>query len=250
MDLSLKLIEYFNKELLRIDELNEYFLKSAIVSVELDEKLILDLIVFIPDQVFDNEFTRKFGDCFVVNHQKQLPHIFTRFKSYKWLRDDFSNRPSIALWIFQNSIVIQDPDGSFRKIVQKYSKIFKHNLENTIRKKYIEFRSDRHNLRQVVSHKDMLSIDIIRANVIKLALEILILANEKPYPYKKWLVNEATKYDANNEVCKICNELSKASDLDTIITLSDKLVAKVADTLLQKTKLPPPIINEWWLHLK
>jgi hypothetical protein len=248
MNLSLKLKNYFNEELLQIKELRKFFFDSAVVTVELDEKLILDLIVFIPDQLFNNEFVENFGDCFVVNHQKQLPHIFTRFKSYQWLKNDFSNRLNIALWIFTNSIVIQDPDGSFRKILREYSEIFRCNLDDAIRRKYIEFRSDRHNLRQVIFHKNKLSIDIIRANVAKLALEILILANGNPYPYKKWLEDEAAKYDG--EICRICNEFTKETNLEHIITLSDQLVSSVANTLLEKTKLPPQVINEWWLHLK
>jgi hypothetical protein len=248
MDLSSKLKKYFDEELSQIKELRKYLLDSAVVTVELDEKLILDLIVFIPDQLFENEFVENFGDCFVVNHQKQLPHIFTRFKSYQWLKNDFSNRLNIALWIFTNSIVIQDPDGSFRELLRRYSEIFKCNLNDTIRRKYIELRSDRHNLRQVVFHKDKLSIDIIRANVAKLALEILILANDNPYPYKKWLADEAFKYDG--EVCALCKEFTSELDLDRIITISDKLVSKVANTLLKKSKLPPQVINEWWLHLK
>lgn len=248
--MSLKLKAYLNEELLQIKELNKYLTQSAIVTVELDEKLIFDLIAFVPDQIFNGEFVEKFGDCFVVSHQKILPHIFTRFKNFQWLKADFSNRLNIALWIFQNSVVLQDPDGTFSRIVENQSVLFEKNLTNSIRRKYIEFRSDRHNLRQVIYHKDRLSIELLRSNTIKLALEIMILAHGKPYPYKKWLATEAAKLDANRTVIKICNEYAKESDLDRIILLSDDLVSITADILLSKNRLSPNIIKEWWLHLK
>lgn len=250
MNIPLILKEYLGKELLQAKDLNEYLTRSAIVTVEIDEKLIIDLIVFIPNQIFFGDFTDKFGDCFVVNHQEQLPHIFTRFKSFQWLMKDFSNRSNIALWIFQNSIVLQDPDGTFSKIVKEQSALFEQNLTNTIKRKYIEFRSDRHNMRQVVYHKNRLSTNLLRSNVIKLALEILILAHGKPYPYKKWLTAEATKLDANRKIINICNEFANESDYDRIISLSDDLVSGISDIVLSKNRLPPNIIKEWWLHLK
>lgn len=250
MDWKLWLRRYFEEELMLIDDLRKYLPISTIVSVEVDEELIIDLIAFVPDQIFNSEFTKKHGDCYVVNDQKQLPHVFTRFKSYQWLLDDFSKRRAIALWIFQNAIIVNDPNDAFRRIVQSQSEIFHRSLVDIIRKKYIEFRSDRHNLRQAIFHQDKLAINILRANVAKLALEILILANGKPYPYKKWLASEASKYDANHVVREDCLRFISEEYPDKIIAQSDELVGKISDVLLLNTNLPTQLVKEWWLHLR
>ncbi len=250
MDNTLKLKQYFEEKLLPIKYLQNYLMESSIVSVELDEKLIFDLIVFVPDQIFNNEFIPQFGDCFVVNGQEQLPHVFTRFKSYQWLLKDFSNRIPIALWIFKQSIVIQDPEEEFKRIVHEHSLLFKQNRENIIRHKYIEFRSDRHNLRQAVFHQDKLAIEILRANVVKIALEILILAHGKPYPYKKWLTSEALKFDKDINIIDTCHRFTRETDINEIITISDNLVSKITDILTTDSNLSHQLIREWWLHLK
>lgn len=250
MDWSLRLRQYFEDELMRIDNLREYLPRSTIVSVEIDERLIIDLITFVPNQIFNGEFVEKHGDCYVVNDQKQLPHVFTRFKSYQWLLDDFSKRLAIALWIFQNAIIVNDPDDAFRKIVRSQSEIFNRSLVDIIRKKYIEFRSDRHNLRQAIFHQDKLAVNMLRANVAKLALEILILVNGKPYPYKKWLAIEASKYDANHGIREACLRFTSEEDPDKIIAQSDELVGKISDVFLSNTNLPEQLVKDWWLHLE
>lgn len=250
MDWKLWLRRYFEDELMSLDDLHKYLPRSTIVSVEVDEKLTIDLIAFVPDQIFNSEFIKKHGDCYVVNDQKQLPHVFTRFKSYQWLLDDFSKRLTIALWIFQNAIVVNDPDDAFGRIVQSQSEIFNRSLVDIIRKKYIEFRSDRHNLRQAVFHQDKLAINMLKANVAKLALEILILVNGKPYPYKKWLASEALKYNVSHGVLEDCLRFTSEEDPYKIIAQSDELVAKISDILLLNTNLPTQLVTEWWLHLR
>lgn len=249
MNNTLKLKKYFEEKLFLIKDLQKYLTKSAIVSVELDEKLIFDLIVFVPDQIFNNEFITQFGDCFVVNDQEQLPHVFTRFKSYQWLLNDFSRRLPIALWIFKQSIIIQDPEENFDKIVRKHSNLFKQNREKIIRQKYIEFRSDRHNIRQAIFHQNKLAINILRANVVKIALEIFILAHGEPYPYKKWLSSEAMNFDKKIGIINTCIEFVQETNNKKIITISDELVNKIANILKTNSNLSSKFINEWWLHL-
>ena len=250
MDWELKLRQYFEDELMSTDDLHKYLPRSTVVSVEVDEKLIIDLIVFIPDQIFNSEFVNKYGDCYVVNDQKQLPHVFTRFKDYQWLLNDFSRRLAIALWIFQNAIIINDPYDTFRRIVQIQSEMFNRRLTDIIRNKYIEFRSDRHNLRQAIFHQDKLAVDILRANVVKLALEILILANGRPYPYKKWLAPEASKFDVGHGVLESCFKFTNEENPSKIMSWSDELVSKTSDVLLANTNLPAQLATEWWLYLK
>ena len=74
---------------------------------ELDEGIVYDVfMVIVPDNLFTGGFYSQFGDCFVQNDRECVPPVFTRFKSYAWLRKNFERRLAIASWIFGKSIVI------------------------------------------------------------------------------------------------------------------------------------------------
>jgi len=247
--IELELKRYFFDKLLSITSLKEYLEVSSVVSVEIDQEIVYDLMVFVPDHLFNSRFKTQFGESFVVNDKEYSPPVFTRFKNYQWLRKDFSNRLPIALWIFRQAIVANDPCGRFKKIISDYSVVFARCVKDIIRRKYIEFRSDRHNLRQSVCHRDDLAINLLRANVVKIAIEILILANDQPYPYKKWLPFEAKKYEGGSEIVQTCIKFIKEKDNQKVIVLSDDLVSKIVDTLARKNCFSLSFLNQWWLHL-
>ena len=249
MDNDLWLRKYFEEKLILRGDLQKYLEASSVVSVELDHEIAFDLMVLVPDLMFEGEFKVLFGEYFVVNDQEQSPHVFTRFKSYRWLRKDLSSRLPIALWIFGKSAIIQDPTKDFGMIIREYAALFSENREDIIRRKYIEFRSDRHNLRQAVYHQDMLAVDLLRANVIKIALEILILSHGKPYPYKKWLPSEAKKLKKGQDIVFICEVFVKETNLKKVISLSDELVDKIVKILADNSSLSSGLLNQWWLHL-
>lgn len=245
----IELRKYFEEKLLVKDDLRKYLEVSAIVTVELDQELIYDLMVIVPDQMFESDFRTQFGECFVVNDQEYSPPVFTRFKSYQWLLKDLSHRLPIALWIFKHAVVIQDPEGAFDAILRQHNVLFEQEVKGIIRRKYIEFRSDRHNLRQAVHHSDDLAINLLKANVIKIAMEILMLAHGQPYPYKKWLPPEARKFEQGSELVQICTEFMVEKDAKKIITLSDGLVGRVVHILSGDDNFSPGLLNQWWLHL-
>jgi hypothetical protein len=245
----LGLKEYCEEKLLSENSLREYLNLSAIVSVELDEGVVHDLLVLLPDEVFEGRFKPKFGECFVQNDQKSSPPVFTRFKSHSWLRRDFARRLPIALWIFRKSVVMQDPGGNFGTILREHNTLFEQDLENIIKRKYIELRSDRHNLRQTISRGDRLASDLLKANVVKLALELLMLSHGKPYPYKKWLAIETGRFTSGQHLLDISSRFIETREPKDIISLSDELVGLVIKLLESGTQLPPTLLKEWWLHL-
>ena len=241
--------KYFEENLLSKSDLRKYLELSSVVSVELDQELVFDLMVLVPDAVYNDEFRTMFGDYFVIDNQQHAPPVFTRFKNHQWLRNDLSKRLPISLWIFGKSIIIQDPQGLFKIIVGEHSTTFHQNCVDIIRRKYIEFRSDRHNLRQAVYHDSQLAIQLLKANVIKLAMEIFILAHGKPYPYKKWLPAEATKFDKGTELICSCNVFMSEMNRKQLIDLSDELVVRMVDILGVTDMFSSNFLNQWWLHL-
>ena len=240
---------YFAEQLLRRDDLAPYLRVSSVVSVGNDPELVYDIYCFIPDDLYTHDFSQIHGRCFVVSDQTHSPPVFSRFKDYNWLRTDLSQRVAIALWIFKRAIVIQDPDDSFACIIAERDAFFHQSLEDIARRKYIEFRTDRHNLRQAIFHKETMAVGLLKSNVVKLGLEILMLANELPYPYRKWLPSEVTSVPEGPEFLEVCSAFLTESDADRVIQLSDALVARIITVLERTSNLDSPFLHEWWLHL-
>lgn len=249
MNIESWLGEYYQRKLLSEVAVGKYVEQSSVVTIELDEGVVYDLMVLVPDNVFDAEFTGRFGECFVLNDQECAPPVFTRFKSHAWLRRDFERRLAIALWIFGKSVVIHDPGGMFSSVVSEYKSMFERNLEGIIKRKYVEFRSDRHNLRHTVHHQDGLVCDILKANIVKLAAELQMLSQGKPYPYKKWLVYEVGKSDEGKHLLAISRRFIETRDPTDIILTSEELVQSVIHFLNRDGLLPSNFLAEWWLHL-
>jgi hypothetical protein len=206
-------------------------------------------MVIMPDDLFTGEFSGRFGDCFVQNDHECVPHVFTRFKSRDWLKKDFERRLAIALWIFGRSIVIRDPNDAFVSILTEYRSVFERRLLEIMRRKYVEFRSDRHNLRQAVSHQDTMACALLKTNIVKLAIELAFLSMGQPYPYKKWLAHEVEKLEGGLALLNIARRFIHAIDLDQTITISEELVKHTNDFLGQRTRLSSNLFSEWWLHL-
>jgi len=244
-----ELKKYFAEKLQSMNELNPYLKYSSVVSVELDDGVVYDLMVVLPDMMFEGNFKTRFGECFVVNDQEHCPPVFTRFKSQRWLISDLARRLPIALWIFGKSIVIQDPNGTFENIVHEHNLVFQKNVKNILRRKYIEFRSDRHNLRRTVYRRDDLATNILKGNVVKIAIEILMLSYGKPYPYKKWLSFEARKFAEGPKILEISSRFLGEMDPVKIIDQSDELVGVIVELFKDDPDLPPTFLSEWWLNL-
>lgn len=249
MSIELWLDEYYRKKLLSETTVAKYVEQASVITVELDKNVVYDLMVLMQDNVFNGEFASRFGECFVLNNRECVPPVFTRFKSYTWLRCDFERRLAIALWIFGKSVVISDPNDTFVSVVSEYSSIFERDLEKIIKRKYVEFRSDRHNLRQVVYHQDRLACDILKSNIVKLAAELQMLSQRKPYPYKKWLAYEVGKSDNGKHLLGISRKFIETREPADIISVSEELVQSVVHFLSCDGLLPSNFLAEWWLHL-
>ncbi|MDE2038177.1 MAG: DUF4037 domain-containing protein [Patescibacteria group bacterium] len=249
MPINQWLDSYCQRKLLTDPLVGRYAEQSSIVTVELDHEIVYDLMVLLPDILFEREFSKRHGECFVLNDQKSVPPVFTRFKSYAWLKRDFGRRLPIALWIFGRSVIVRDPNGAFSSIVGEYSDLFKRSLRGIIERKYVEFRSDRHNLRQTVHHGDDLACSILKANIVKLAAELKLLSQGKPYPYKKWLVSEVDESNGGKTLLEISHRFIEARRPEDTIATSDELVNAVVTFLDKEGILSGDILTEWWLHL-
>lgn len=214
-----------------------------------DPDLVRDFLIVLPNERFD-DFKADLGPNYVVDDHDVVPPVFVRFKSYEWLERDFVRRLPVALWIYQHARVIRDPNRKFVDILCVQSEAFKKQLPSILRRKYLEFRTDRHNLRHTVPANMDPATRLIKASVVKLALELTLLAEGQPYPYKKWLFWVAERETTQGkEVINLATRFWDETDKELVIDLSDQLVAKVASICAQSGLVSEDVTTGWWLHL-
>lgn len=248
--------EYLQNQLARKPELAGclddaavvWYASSAFVE-RYDPELVRDILVVLPDERFEN-FKASLNSSYIVDDHDVTPPVFVRFKSYGWLERDFSRRLPVALWIYQHAKVLRDPDNRFADILRVKSEEFRKQLPSILRRKYLEFRTDRHNLRHTVPAGMDLATCLIKASVVKLALELTLLAEGRPYPYKNWLFWATERETAQGkEVISLATRFWDGTDKELVIDLSDKLVAKVASICAQSGLISEDVTTRWWLHL-
>lgn len=230
-------------------EVAEFFLRySIILLIKDDPNIVRDILVLIPNTEYC-KFVDCYGHCFVVDdHDCEYP-IFTKFRSLEWLEDDLKSRLPIALWIYQNSLVIQDPQREFVRLLDYYQSVFQQALPALIRHKYIEMRTERHNLRQVISQNRKIAVPIIKAAVAKLSMEISLLADSQPYPYKKWLPEVARNSHLGGVIYTLVEAFLDEKNDEKTITISEEIIASMRN-FLSKKWLPSDLLDRWWLYLK
>lgn len=230
-------------------EVTESFLTSSIILlIEDDPNIVRDILVLIPNTEY-GKFVDCYGPHFVVDdHDYEYP-IFTKFRNLEWMKDDLKSRLSIALWIYQNSLVIQDPQREFVRLLDYYQSVFQQALPVLIKHKYIEMRAERHNLRQAISRDRKIAIPIIKATVAKLAMEISLLADNQPYPYKKWLPEVARNSHMGRVIYPLVEAFLGEKNGEKIIAISEEIIESMRN-FLSKNWLSSNLLNRWWLYLK
>jgi len=112
-------VEIYMQEKLKTEVAESFLTSSVILLIEDDPNIVRDILVLIPNIEY-GKFVDCYGPNFVVDdHNYEYP-IFTKFRNLEWLKDDLKSRLSIALWMYQNSLVIQDPQEEFARLLDYY----------------------------------------------------------------------------------------------------------------------------------
>ena len=241
-------VEIYVQEKLKTEVAESFFTSSIILLTEDDPNIVSDVLVLISNTEY-GKFVDCYGHHFVVDdHDCEYP-IFTKFRNLEWLKDDLKSRISIALWIYQNSIVIQDPQGEFARLLDYYRYVFQKALPMLIRYKYIEMRTERHNLRHAISQKREIAISLIKATIAKLSMEISLLADNQPYPYKKWLPEVAMNSNLGRRIHTLVEAFLDEKNSEKTIIISEEIITSMRN-FLSKNWLPSDLLSHWWLYLK
>jgi len=76
---------YIENKLYKTQELAPYIKEASILWTENDPGLVWDLMILLPDDLFQ-KFSNQSGECFVVDDHDHTPWIFTRVKSFEWIK--------------------------------------------------------------------------------------------------------------------------------------------------------------------
>jgi len=221
----------------------------SIVVTEVDSGIVWDILVLMADSLF-SQFSQEHGESFVLDDHAHTPPIFTKVRSYSWFMKDLTSRRAIALWIYGNGLIIEDPESIFESAIRKEREVFESTIPDIIKIKYLELRTERHNLRSIVETKRAMALHIVRANIVKLALELCLLAEKKPYPYKKWLPDVARDQSiAGQKVYALAQSFLNEEDYGQIIAISEDLIAEVINFLTKSEMCTKNYLERWWLHL-
>jgi len=242
--------KYVAEVLAHKTELSGYIGESTILLNVYENNKIWDLMILIGNDCFKHEFARLYGEYFVVDDHEHDPLVFTRVKSYQWLAENFTKRLPVALWIFQNAIILQEKGNLFQRVIAEQRGNFCRDLHGIIKRKYIELRTDRHNLRYSAMKPEDMANALLKANIAKLCFELCLLAGNKPYPPKNLLPDYAKNNAINgNEVFFLAQKFLTAADPETTILLSDKLIDHIVATLRETKFYSDELLLKWWMYL-
>jgi hypothetical protein len=231
-------------------KLRDYIEESTILLNTYECDTVWDLMVLIEDNWFLYEFSHLYGEHFVLDDHKHDPPVFTRIKSYGWLTENFSKRLPVALWIFQNSIIIQEKEALFRRIISEQGNRLSQSIQDIIKRKYLELRGDRHNLRYSINRPDDMANALLKANIVKLCLELSLLANGKSYPFRALLPDHAKNDSVNGQkTFFLTQKFLAATDEKTVISLSDDLIEHVINVLRETGLYANDFLLRWWLYI-
>ena len=208
---------------------------------------VWDFMVVLPDKQFA-KFAKAHGQSVVIDDH-DAPHgqpVFARIVSRKWIREDFKRRLPIALWVYSNSLRVQDNGTWLDILISRASSAFERNRPRDLRSKYLALRQERHNLRYAVRARYTSSVALIKAAFYKLAVELVYIQERRPYPYRILLpVAAEVETEAGKALLPLLTDFLEATG-PRIIELTDEIIVMLHNIL----DIPQHVKNEWWLHLE
>ncbi|HOX10760.1 MAG TPA: hypothetical protein P5323_03185 [Candidatus Moranbacteria bacterium] len=243
--------QYIKQNLAGRIELEEYIEQTTILLNAYEGNHVWDLMILMDSEWFKYEFAYLHSEYFIVDDHDHDPPVFARVKSYAWLEKNFSKRLPVALWIFENAVVVQEHGNDFSRILAEQRAEFVKSLRKTVRRKYLEMRGERHNLRYSVKRLGDMANILLKSNIVKLCFELLMLAEGRPYPFGILLPEYVRSQSSfGDNIFAISNQFLAETDPDKTIELSDCLIEKVASALSATGNFSSDFLSRWWLYLK
>lgn len=214
-----------------------------------DHKADWDLHLILSDIDYE-EFTKTYGEDYVLDDHEHVPNIFGQIRSKKWLENRLSRIKQgdcVYIWIYNNCINIQDPQN-IQELIDKYSNLFRNNQEELAKYHYVTYAVRRIDTVSAAKRGIEIGARISNTEMVKAALQTMSIIYESPYAYNKWIGKQVGMLSPKAlESVKLSEECLKSKSLEDIITNAKSLRALLESELIKKFgKLP--WIEEWWKY--
>lgn len=215
-----------------------------------DNGPVWDFLILLPENLFEKRIVKEYGPSLVIDDHEHSPWVFTKVRSFEWLRQDIARRTAIALWIYSRAKVLQDPEQRFSELIRAFQQEYANNIPALLRQKYLELRSERHNLRHTAFHGQGVASELIKSFLVKLALELCFVFEGKPYPFKAHLPSSAVKETGNGKSVLFHSEkLLETKDPHEVIQATDELIREIDRFLITSPHIAKSLLDSWWLCL-
>ena len=212
------------------------------------DSTVWDYLVFLPNGFFESY--RESGGTTTIDDHDHHPWAFVRIVPESWIVEDFNRRLPIALWIYSNATRIHGKWQWFAHVLDSAKKDFETVREGLTRRKYLEFRTERHSLRRAVQRTSSVTTVFIKTAFLKLSFELLYLSEGKPYPYRERLaVSVGNDTKTGTELGSLAERLIDCVDPKETIKISEEIVQIINRQLLTAEAIETGIVDEWWLFL-
>lgn len=151
-----------------------------------------DFYVIVHDRAYPRIYERACRSGLIDRGESLIwrsasPEITTKFLAERGLRHHLEQEPVHFLFLFASAVVLNDPEGEFRRIVSEYRGRFDARLPELIWLRFKDLLKAKHWLAKYAVRDVDASFDVIKQTAIRSAYEICFLMERRPFPYGKWL---------------------------------------------------------------
>lgn len=216
-----------------------------------DQKADWDLHLILSDEDYE-DFTKVYGEDYVLDDHKHVPNIFGQIRSKQWLKDRLGRIEQgdcLYIWIYNNCVNIQDSQN-IQEIIDEYSDLFKNNQEELAKYHFVTYAVRRLDTVSAAKRGIEVGARISNTEMVKAALQTMSIAYGSPYAYNKWLGKQVGLLGKKGQECvKLSENCLKSKTLEDIIQNAKPLRALLKSELVERFG-NLPWIEEWWKYNK
>lgn len=179
---------------------------------------------------------------------RRFPSAVITILSASQLAQEFRFELPVALWIYGNAVVLQDPAGMLEAAVHIGNQQFAAVLNDLRCEHYYRFRQARHDLLpRIAPQRQETVLAIKRGEAAREALRLAFLADGKCYPYDKLLEPVAERETRSGKhLVTAVHALIAARDAE-VVAHAGKVLRDRVVFALQQGGVSEQWLEQWWL---
>ena len=179
---------------------------------------------------------------------RRFPGASLLLLSASQLAQEFRFDLPVTLWGYTHAVVLQDSSCLLESAITRAQERFAQAVADLRCEHYYRFRQARNDLTpRIMPRRLSTLLTIKRGEAIREALRLAFLADNKPYPYDKWLELMAERETRNGaSIVTAVRALVAARELETVEHSGKVLRDRVAFAL-QQGGVSEQWLEQWWL---